>query len=62
MTIQELFDKMRLLPDWSAEIKINTHSGVFEIRDVSVGEKSGALYLTVGEREKCGAWEAIDEI
>lgn len=60
MTIQELFDKMRLLPDWSAEVKIKEEKHAYTVKNIGVGDFSGALYLRVGE-ERYTDEEGVDE-
>ena len=61
MTIRELFDKLRLLPDWNADVKIS-EGGVFSIDSVSVGEITGDVYISVGHLERKNLEEFTDEI
>ena len=61
MTIRELFEHMRKLPDWDREVKI-VYRGVVKLENsAGVGDFSGDLYL-FGEHDSNNAKEAVDEI
>ena len=59
MTIRELFEYMRKLPDWDSEVKI-MYKGVLKLRNsAGVGDFSGDLYL-FGEYDSSNTKEAVD--
>lgn len=62
MTIRELFEHLRKLPDWDREVKIVYSRGVLKLKNsAGVGDFSGDLYL-FGEHDSNNTKEAVDEI
>ena len=47
MTIRELFEKLRTLPDWDVKLRVKGENLCYEVASVGVGEFSGEVYLSV---------------